>query len=183
MTTPSNAEPALVECHACGNRVLPVNNTCPICGFPLSVTGEAPVTKRSDLPIQPDEIVPLVQERGSALFGAKTSLVLHVLPGDNYLTLTIRQPTVLGRGVGTRTLDPEELIDLTEFGAYRYGVSRHHCQFQRVNNELQIKDLGSSNGTYLNDKRLPPHKPTTVCDGDQIRLGALNMSVSFSLGT
>lgn len=180
MSTPSNAETNLVECQACGNRVKPDGPNCPICGFPLKAPNAVPATKRTDLPMLVEDLAPLAHDRGSALFDAKTSLVLHVLPGDNYLTLVIRKPTLLGRGVGTRSLDPEELIDLTEFGAYRYGVSRHHCQFQRNNNELEIKDLGSSNGTYLNEKKLPPHKGFTVCDGDQIRLGALNLVVSFS---
>lgn len=185
MTTPLDNEPVLIECHACGKHVLPTaNNTCPHCGFPLQSTSAVPVTQRPDVLLLPTGPVPEpTPERGSALFGPKTSLILHVQPGDNYLTLSVRHTTRMGRGVGTRSLDPEDMIDLTEFGAYRYGVSRYHCQLQRVNSELQITDLGSSNGTFLSDKKLPAHRPFTVCDGDLIRLGALALAVSFSPAT
>ena len=39
-------------------------------------------------------------------------------------------------------------------------VSRQHCQLQRRGLVVEVTDLGSSNGTFMDGKRLPPHKPT-----------------------
>ena len=41
------------------------------------------------------------------------------------------------------------------------------------NGQFTIMDLGSANGTWLNRRRLAPHKVEVVRDGDEIRLGQL----------
>jgi diguanylate cyclase (GGDEF)-like protein len=50
-------------------------------------------------------------------------------------------------------------------------VSRQHAQCLRVNEKVVIEDLGSSNGTYLNDEKLTNKQ--TLKDGDIIRLGTI----------
>lgn len=50
-------------------------------------------------------------------------------------------------------------------------VSRQHAQCLRVNEKVVLEDLGSSNGTYLNDERLSTKE--TLKDGDIIRLGTI----------
>ncbi len=47
-------------------------------------------------------------------------------------------------------------------------VSRHHCLIERQGSEINIRDLGSSNGTYVNGKRV---EKTSLSHGDVIRLG------------
>ena len=51
-------------------------------------------------------------------------------------------------------------------------ISRQHASLgvdpQGV---VRLTDLGSTNGSYLNDRRIPPHTPVRVKDGDRIRLG------------
>ncbi len=49
-------------------------------------------------------------------------------------------------------------------------VSLHHAVFRRVGTTLMVRDLGSTNGTFLNDERLLDLAP--VKDGDTVRLGA-----------
>ena len=48
-------------------------------------------------------------------------------------------------------------------------VSRHHCLIRIRPAESVASDLGSSNGTYLNGKRIVSQ--TTVRTGDELRLG------------
>ncbi len=48
-------------------------------------------------------------------------------------------------------------------------VSGHHLMVWQESNQLWIKDLGSTNGTFLNERRIRSVHP--VRDGDRIRLG------------
>ncbi|HID52526.1 MAG TPA: FHA domain-containing protein, partial [Anaerolineae bacterium] len=50
-------------------------------------------------------------------------------------------------------------------------VSRRHLEITRQGDRFFITDLGSSNGTYLENKRLPAHQPTPISGVQKIRLG------------
>ena len=49
------------------------------------------------------------------------------------------------------------------------AVSRQHAKIRRVGEGYTIEDLGSSNGTFLNERRLS--QPTTLKAGDVIGIG------------
>ena len=49
------------------------------------------------------------------------------------------------------------------------GVSRRHAQISHRNNQFILEDLNSSNGTFLNGRRLTG--PTPLSSGDEIGLG------------
>jgi pSer/pThr/pTyr-binding forkhead associated (FHA) protein len=40
-------------------------------------------------------------------------------------------------------------------------------------------DLSSTNGTWLNDERLIPHKPYPLTSGSQLRLGRMRFVILF----
>jgi pSer/pThr/pTyr-binding forkhead associated (FHA) protein len=44
---------------------------------------------------------------------------------------------------------------------------------------LSIRDLNSANATYLNGGRLMPEQPAILRDGDQLRLGDLEITIQF----
>lgn len=50
-------------------------------------------------------------------------------------------------------------------------VSRRHARLSLDGTRAMLEDLGSKNGTYVNDRQVTT--PTSVGDGDQIRIGAL----------
>ena len=50
-------------------------------------------------------------------------------------------------------------------------ISRRHGEIIKARNGYFITDLGSSNGTYVNDRSLPPHKPRLLRNGDEIAIG------------
>ena len=53
-----------------------------------------------------------------------------------------------------------------------YQVSRYHTEIQRTTEGLQVVDLGSTNGTYLNGERLTPQLARPLMAGDQIKIGS-----------
>lgn len=56
------------------------------------------------------------------------------------------------------------------------GISRHHARFTRESSGWSITDLRTSNGTYLNDRRLSEPSPLRV--GDLIRVGKTRLRVT-----
>jgi pSer/pThr/pTyr-binding forkhead associated (FHA) protein len=54
-------------------------------------------------------------------------------------------------------------------------VSRLHCQLSATDQALSVKDLDSTNGTFVNDKRITSAQ---VQAGDRLRLGGVELRVS-----
>ena len=48
------------------------------------------------------------------------------------------------------------------------GISREHCEFVHEGNEVLVRDLGSTNGTYVNGSRV---KSARLKEGDTVILG------------
>jgi pSer/pThr/pTyr-binding forkhead associated (FHA) protein len=48
------------------------------------------------------------------------------------------------------------------------GISRHHCQLRRQGGKLMLEDLGSTNGTLVNGRRLTGQYAVSV--GDEIQI-------------
>jgi pSer/pThr/pTyr-binding forkhead associated (FHA) protein/tetratricopeptide (TPR) repeat protein len=55
-------------------------------------------------------------------------------------------------------------------------VSRKHFELARTNSGYFITDLGSSNGTKVNGLKIPPHEPTQLTSGDDIRVMSIEMT-------
>ena len=56
-------------------------------------------------------------------------------------------------------------------------VSRLHCQLTATEDALQVKDLGSTNGTFVNGKRITDG---VLHDGDRMTVGRVEFTVSRS---
>ncbi len=68
--------------------------------------------------------------------------------------------TRIGRAVDNALQLPDE------------SVSRYHASLRQDEEGLvRLTDLGSTNGTFLNGRRLPPRTPVCVRDGDRIQFG------------
>lgn len=86
------------------------------------------------------------------------NISLKYLKQDTNIPISYKD-TVIGRSVRT-----------TDFVIHgNTNVSRNHCKvYKTKGGSVKIEDLGSANGTYLNGKKLEPHKPTEVHIGDVI---------------
>jgi len=55
-------------------------------------------------------------------------------------------------------------------------VSRVHCRFTlKGTNELELEDLGSTNGTFVNGEKVTR---TTLSDGDKLTIGRVQFVVN-----
>src|SRR5437588_1176199 len=60
------------------------------------------------------------------------------------------------------------------------GVSRRHFQFSVENGQVFVTDLGSSNGTYVNNNRITKH---LLIENDTITVGGINLRYSKGDGS
>jgi hypothetical protein len=121
-----------------------------------------------------------IQSAGTATFSTSMTLRIEIEGGATPILLKPQaQDMILGRRDPTTGATPE--VDLTPYAGYRMGVSRKHASLRLENNELNLWDLGSSNGTFLNGTRLSPHRPYLVRDGDEVRLGQMVMRMFFQI--
>jgi pSer/pThr/pTyr-binding forkhead associated (FHA) protein len=56
------------------------------------------------------------------------------------------------------------------------AISRRHCAIIRHKDRWAVKDLGSRNGTYVNDNRIT--EPVRLKPGDELRVGPLKFRVA-----
>jgi hypothetical protein len=71
--------------------------------------------------------------------------------------------------------DPRLQIDLEGYPDSKF-ISHHHAQLTRVNDQQYVEDLGSSNGTYVNDRKLASGQIEPLTTGDVVRFGKLEMT-------
>ena len=58
-------------------------------------------------------------------------------------------------------------------------VSRLHCRLTAAADTLDVVDLESTNGTYVNDSRVDK---ATLAAGDRLRIGRVELTVSRAEG-
>lgn len=56
-------------------------------------------------------------------------------------------------------------------------VSRLHCRLTAGDDRLEVVDLKSTNGTFVNDTRI---EKATLATGDRLRVGRVEMTIARS---
>jgi len=114
------------------------------------------------------ELLEAAEEAGGA------RLIL-TLPDGSKLEIPTKDEIVVGREDPISDIFPD--LDLTNLGGMEKGVSRKHAVIHHSGSEYTVEDMGSTNGTFLNKKKVQPHAPETIKPGDEIRFGKLSLSV------
>lgn len=180
-------------CPTCAHLNRPGVLICENCGTNLATGQQAGVGTRdlrenadggkeqpqtSLMPSLAPEQAEAIQSAGATVFDASMSLRIEIEGGATPIVLKPQtDDMILGRRDPTTGATPE--VDLTPYAGYRMGVSRKHASLRLENDELNLWDLGSSNGTFLNGTRLNPHRAYLVRDGDEIRLGQMVLRLFF----
>ena len=58
-------------------------------------------------------------------------------------------------------------------------VSRLHCRLTAGDEAVEVVDLSSTNGTFVNDRRI---EKATLANGDRLRIGRVEMTVNRAQG-
>ena len=85
--------------------------------------------------------------------------------------------TTIGRADPVTGILPD--IDLTPVDTNR-SVSRRHAKIIHSGNEYHmLEEVGTVNGTFVNDVRIPTGVPVTIHNGDLIKIGLISMKAQF----
>jgi serine/threonine-protein kinase len=138
----------MVYCGFCGGRIAADDVYCAHCGQrqPMAVASAA-----------------LRQARATAKL-----VVTGTTELDSSFMLQ-KDSSLVGRSDPHANIFPE--IDLSRFDP-QTKISRRHARIFRKGDTYLVEDLGSVNGTVVNDTlRLAPHQPRALESGDKLRLG------------
>ena len=85
--------------------------------------------------------------------------------------------TTIGRADPVTGILPD--IDLTPVDTNR-SVSRRHAKIIKAGSDYHVlEEVGTVNGTYVNDQRIPTGVPVKLHDGDLLKIGLISMKTVF----
>jgi hypothetical protein len=115
------------------------------------------------------------EETFQSFDGGESWATLHLLDTGQVLPLSARNEFTIGRVSTGQPIMPD--IDLSPYRAYDAGVSRLHAVIKREGSRLLFMDLGSSNGSFINGKRLSPNVEQALSHGDIVALGKMKLQI------
>ncbi len=92
---------------------------------------------------------------------------LHVISGAKRVSIRLKLPLVIGRS-------SEAALTVRSS-----ATSRQHCEIYEESGMLVVRDLGSSNGTYIGDERLT--EPTFLYAGEHLRVGKVIFQADYPM--
>jgi hypothetical protein len=181
VATPAATAPASALCPNCGTPRAGAGRFCEDCGFDHS-TGRVPALA------QPVTTAPATAQWTATIFADREYFTANAIEGVDFpeqsgeRRVTLPAPQVrIGRKSTSKGTDPE--IDLADADP---GVSHSHALLTlSVDGVWLVSDLGSTNGTYLNDepKPLTAGQTRSVGDGDRVHVGAWTTITLHAPGT
>ncbi|MGD0611653.1 MAG: FHA domain-containing protein [Anaerolineales bacterium] len=167
-------------CPVCKHKNEPDATVCTYCGSPLEFSQEGPsTTRRVNRKGEETNVLPQMAEEAiqKAFKPPKEGIAIYVKEYAAPIAIRKEAEFTLGRLLTGNA--EEAFVDLKPFGGYENGVSRRHALIRRTDHGYDILDLGSTNGTWLNKKRLIAEKPYPLESGAQVRLGRLQIFVIY----
>jgi pSer/pThr/pTyr-binding forkhead associated (FHA) protein len=169
----------MITCHVCQTSIYYGTLFCPQCCARVSEdssspTNALPADKAAEITAPPSS------EQNRIPLRSSDSITLRITGNNVGIPLFGQQEYILGRAEKGQAVIPD--IDLNRFGAHDKGVSRLHCHLRFEGDVLLAVDLGSANGTFLNEVRVLPDHPLTISAGDVLRLGNLKIEVVRQTG-
>ena len=149
---------------------------CQHCRQPLSnYTGLATRQMRAVLDFEDSPPVNFDAPAPKQTYGNK--ITVELAESGERLVVENQNRIVIGRSSTHSVRVPD--VDLAPFHAFSKGVSSLHASIFRADDCVNISDLGSTNGTYLNREGLIPHQAYPLHNGDLIYLGQMAVRIYF----
>jgi len=167
-------------CPACKMKNDPGVEICIYCNIPLK--RKAALSRVGDmtgaLTGSLEHVLDAPPERFMDFELPSKGIALINLEDGRPIALVEETAFILGR-TSSEVKTHEPLVDLSTYGALEFGISRLHAMIRKTRGGYQIIDLGSSNGTWIENQRLIPKQHYPIFSGDRIRMGRLNLLVFY----
>ncbi|MFK7804649.1 MAG: FHA domain-containing protein [Anaerolineae bacterium] len=163
----------MINCQECGNEEMAGTMFCSMCGASLmELEG-----KQAVLDAAPEPEPPSLMGQSHDSKPAWSEIVFIVPTSSRRLFFNLDRDIYVGRSNDGSLHNPE--INLEQDGGGDLGVSRNHAVLKpdEQGEGMVVLDLNSTNGTFLNQYRLPPELPYPVKNGDEIQFGNLLVHV------
>jgi FHA domain len=164
----------MIVCLNCKHKNMVGALFCRECGAPLNVADVITTQHIATAPVKERE-AKKSHGHPAAPIAINQWVTLHLLDTGQVLPLAERNEFTLGRISEGQSIMPD--IDLSPYQAYASGVSRLHAIIKRDADHVMLMDLGSSNGTFINGKRLNPNMEHALNNGDVVALGKLKLQI------
>ena len=159
----------MTVCRECGHQELAGALFCSECGASLlELGGEVAVLEAPRTPKPP----PLLGQKVGHTADLPRLLVAFLPLTSKRITLPLQVGRIV---VGRATADQENppALDLTPHHGAEFGVSRIHAVIEITEQGITLTDLNSTNGTFINNFRLPAELPYPIQNGDELQFGSL----------
>lgn len=152
---------AYVFCNHCGHRNPPDSSFCSSCGSTLDLKADRTITLTAVDPLQdaPGAADDVVVSMGELPHGVAALIVRSGPQAGDRFDL-VNDETRLGR-------HPESEIMLDDI-----TVSRRHATIERTAEGYVVSDVGSLNGTYVNQERIDR---AVLQHGDELQVGKFRL--------
>lgn len=164
----------MIKCPVCNMDMLEGTIYCLDCGARLH--SSVKITPTLDNPFEQTDRPSNIPSPQSTILPAQ-EVYLVILETGQVFTLPCEDEYIVGRTSDDQPIFPE--IDLTPFDGYKAGVSRLHATIKAKESSVTITDLGSTNGTRVNNIRLEPNDPYQIKHGDIITFGKIKTRMLF----
>jgi hypothetical protein len=164
----------MINCPNCRHQEVPGALFCSECGAQLVFSDSSNTTALPEKQLQNDlpGTAPIQPNMTSTL---RARIMVHVIDNGKLIPVTDKTEFTVGRASEGQPITPD--VDLGEFNAFDYGVSRLHIVVRLTGEKLTIMDLGSSNGTFINGVRIPINLEQPVSSGDIVSLGKFRIQI------
>jgi pSer/pThr/pTyr-binding forkhead associated (FHA) protein len=146
-----------VFCSNCGHRNQTGSNFCSSCGQALERPDDEPATITFSIDSESGELVEV--DLGSVGVGGRLIVTRGPNTGSEW---------DLEHVITTAGRHPDSDIFLDDV-----TVSRRHVEIERTTSGSVVRDVGSLNGTYLNQQRIEGDTP--IANGDELQVGKFKL--------
>ena len=150
-----------VFCNQCGHRNPPASGFCSACGTVLDLASDHTITLTKTDPLQ-DAPGPEDDIQVSLSQIARGTAILVLRGGEDEGNHFVLSAPVTN--IGRHADSDIALDDIT--------VSRRHCEISHEGSRFVVRDVGSLNGTYVNQKRVDS---VELLQGDELQIGKFHV--------
>ena len=164
-----------IHCPQCDEIVDSEEDICPYCGASTRA-GEITETLHDRIGFE-TAALHARRIRESVVLQPR-EIALYIEDASTPLIADLSNRVTIGRH-SARDINVAPTISLTSYDAFSRGISRVHATlyYDTARAMVMIVDEYSTNGTWLNGRRLEPMAPTPVQNNDELRLSRLRIVV------